>query len=100
MVQPTGHLVLVRLSRVEERTRGGLFLPDTAREVQQKAATSGTLVAIGPQAWLAFGDGTPWAAVGDEVVFPRYSGIAVDPEMAGEPDCVLMNDEDIKGVVR
>jgi chaperonin GroES len=97
-IRPTGHLVLVKLKKFEERTASGLYIPDTARDVHQKAATSGTLVAVGPQAWKAFGDGQPWAEVGDVVVFPRYSGVTVDAELAGEEDLVLMNDEDCKGV--
>lgn len=99
MITPTGHLVLVKLKKVEEKTAGGIYIPEAARDVHQKASTMGTLVAAGPQAWLAFGDGNPWAEVGDVVVFPRYSGIAVDAEIAGEDDLVLMNDDDIKGVI-
>lgn len=98
-ITPTGHLVLVKLKKVSEKTRGGLYVPETVREVHQKASTSGTLMAVGPQAWKAFGDGTPWAGVGDEVIFPRYSGVAVDPDISGDTDLVLMNDEDVKGTV-
>lgn len=97
-ITPTGHLVLVKLTKFPEK-RGSLYVPETVREVHQKASTSGTLMAVGPQAWKAFGDGTPWAEVGDEVVFPRYSGVAVDPDIAGDTDLVLMNDEDVKGIV-
>lgn len=99
-ITPTGHLVLVQLQKVEAKTKGGIYIPDTARDVHQKASTIGTLVAIGPQAWKAFGDGEAWAPIGSTVVFPRYSGVAVDAEVAGEEDLVLMNDEDIKGIVR
>ena len=99
-VGPTGHYILVKLDKVEERTAGGLYVPETARQTQQKAATTGVIVAVGPQAWVAFGDGAPWAEVGDRICFPRYSGITIDAGIAGEEDLVLMNDEDCKGVIQ
>jgi co-chaperonin GroES (HSP10) len=100
MIEPCGHLVLVQLDEVKERTAGGmLYVPDTVRETHQKAATTGVILAVGRQAWQAFGDGTPWAGVGDRVCFPRYSGITVDAEITGLERCVLCNDEDCKAVI-
>ena len=100
MIQPTGHLVLVKLRQTEEITAGGLYVPETVRDIEQKASTVGVILAVGPQAWKEFGDGEPWAEVGDEVVFPRYSGIAVDERLVGKKNCVLMNDDDIKGTIK
>jgi co-chaperonin GroES (HSP10) len=62
---------------------------------------SGTLAAIGPQAWKAFGPnftGEPWANVGDRVYFAQYSGKIVKDPDTGE-EYKLMNDEDITAVV-
>jgi chaperonin GroES len=98
-ITPTGHLILVKLDKVQERTAGGLYVPETARQIQQKAATTGTIVAVGPQAWLAFDNGVAWAHVGERICFPRYSGITIDADIAGEEDLCLMNDADCKGII-
>ena len=47
---PAGHRVLVRPERVEEKTRGGLYVPEHTRERQQAASIRGELVAAGPNA--------------------------------------------------
>lgn len=99
-IEPVSHFVLIQLQPTEKITAGGIYVPDTVQDVQQRAATLGTIRAIGPQAWKDIGDGSPWAKVGDVVCFPRYSGVSVDPVVGGEENLVIMNDEDLRGVVR
>ena len=55
----------------------------------------GHIMAIGPQAWKAFSDGTPWAAVGDRVLCIKHAGHA----LPWNPMCRLMNDEDVLAVL-
>jgi chaperonin GroES len=97
-IQPTGGHVLVIADEVKEKTAGGIFLPETTRENEQRAATSGTIIAIGPAAWLDLDDGQPWAEVGDHVNYARYAGV----EMKGMDGkfYTLINDNDILAVLQ
>jgi len=52
----------------------------------------GTVVRIGVNAWKAFDDGTPWAHVGDKVVFRKYAGEVIKD---GDVEYRVVNDEDI-----
>ena len=92
-IEPVGHRVLVKVKKVEEKTAGGLYLPQQSQESEQYATEEGELVAIGPQAWSAFDDGEPWAEVGDTVTFARYAGKIVESD--DKIKYRLMNDEDI-----
>lgn len=94
-IQPTEFKVLVKPDRVEEKTKGGIIIPDIERDREQFAATKGTLVAVSPMAFK-FQDWPPIAAKprpGDRVVFPRYVGFAMKGD-DGE-DYWLLNDRDI-----
>ena len=90
---PTGGHLLVLPEKVEEKTKGGIYLPETAREKEQQAATVGTLIAIGPTAWKDLDDGIAWAEVGDKISYSRYAGVS----MSGidNESYVLINDNDV-----
>jgi chaperonin GroES len=97
-ILPTGGHVLISPDVVEQKTKGGIYLPDTTRDTEQRAATMGTVIAIGPGAWLDLDEGQPWAEVGDHVSYARYAGV----EMQGkdEKSYVLINDNDILAVLQ
>ena len=90
---PTGGHVLVLPDAVEEKTSGGIYLPETIRDKEQAAATSGIVVSVGSSAWKDLDDGSPWATVGDRVSYARYAGVV----MIGNDDInyVLLNDNDL-----
>lgn len=93
VLEPVGHRVLVYPDQISDR-RGSLFVPDSVRKQEQYAHVFGTLVKIGPQAWMGFDDGRPWAKVGDRVVFAKYGGLVLeDPETKELYRC--LNDEDV-----
>jgi len=82
------HVVVVPIE-AEEKTRGGIVLPDTAKEKPQQ----GKVLAVGPGKLLD--DGTrakPSVAKGDRVLYGKYSGteVTVDNE-----DYVIMKESDI-----
>jgi chaperonin GroES len=88
-LQPLGDRVVVRPIEREEVTRGGLVLPDTAKEKPQE----GEVLAVGPGRLSE--DGTRIAMdvkVGDRVIFARYGGteIKVDDE-----ELVILREMDI-----
>lgn len=92
-ILPTGGHLLVLPDKVEEKTKGGIYLPKTAQDKEQQAATSGTLIAVGNGAWKDLDDGTPWAAVGDKVSYSRYAGVTMVGQ--DEESYVLINDNDV-----
>lgn len=88
--------VLVRPDKVEEKTAGGIILPDSAKEKDQFAQCKATVVAAGENAWEeaasrshAFRKPAP----GDRVLISRYGGITV--KGADGEDYRLLNDEDV-----
>lgn len=91
--------MLVKPFEVEKETDSGIVLVlDEAREFA--AQEYGTIVDIGPDAWKDYGD-TPWAKVGDKIIYSRYGGkIVREP---GETDInkkyVILNDEDVLAIL-
>ena len=88
-LKPLDDRVVVEAMDAEETTPGGIVLPDTAKEKPQK----GKIVAVGEGKLLD--DGTRAAmlvAVGDEVLFGKYSGTEVEVE--GQ-ELMIMKESDI-----
>ena len=78
-IRPLEDRVVIQQIEAEEKTAGGIVLPDTAREKPQK----GKVLAVGPGKLLDSGERAPiGVVVGDEVLFGKYSGteIKVDGE--------------------
>jgi chaperonin GroES len=90
---PTGGHLLVLPVKVEERTAGGIILPQETRDKEQQAATVGTLVEIGASAWTDLDDGKPWAEVGDKVSYAKYAGVSMQGK--DNQTYVLINDNDV-----
>ncbi len=88
-LRPLDDRVVVEPTEAEERTAGGIVLPDTAREKPQR----GTVVAVGPGKLLDSGSrGELSVAVGDVVIYGKYSGSEI--EVAGK-DVKIMREGDI-----
>lgn len=90
-VIPVGHRVLVIPDPVEEVSKGGLILPKTERDKYE--IVTGTVADVGETAFTDFG-GTPWAIIGDRVIFQKYGGFVYTDEDTDVTYRVL-NDEDI-----
>ena len=70
-IRPLGDKVVVQASTAEERTSGGIVLPDAAREKPQQ----GKVVAVGPGRLLESGDRAPMSVKeGDTVIYSKYGG--------------------------
>lgn len=92
-VRPLHDRILVRRTQEEEKTAGGLFIPDTAKEKPQK----GEIVAAGKGRVTEDGKVLPLEVkVGDKVLFGKYSGTEL--KLNGE-EYLMMREEDILGVV-
>jgi chaperonin GroES len=91
--RPLGDRVLVRRVEEEERTKGGIIVPDTAKEKPQE----GEVIALGPGTRDDTGKLTPLdVKVGDRILFGKWSGTEV--KIDGE-DFTIMKESDILGVV-
>lgn len=74
-LKPLDDRVVVEPLSAEEKTAGGIVLPDTAKEKPQR----GKVVAVGPGRLLDSGERCPVAvAVGDEVLFAKYGGTEIE----------------------
>ncbi len=70
-IRPLEDRVVVKQIEAEEKTAGGIVLPDTAKEKPQR----GKVLAVGPGKMLDSGERSPIALKeGDEVLFGKYSG--------------------------
>jgi chaperonin GroES len=91
--RPLHDRVLIRRVEGEEKTRGGIIIPDTAQEKPME----GTIVAAGPGARGEDGKVQPLdVKAGDRVLFGKWSGneIKIDGE-----DLIIMKESDIMGVL-
>ena len=88
-VRPLDDRVVVEPVEAEERTAGGIVLPDTAKEKPQR----GTVVSVGPGKLLDNGNrGDLSVTVGDVVIYGKYSG--TDVEIEGR-DVKILRESDI-----
>jgi len=93
-VIPVRHVAIIKPDKLEDRSSGGVWLPETARDRMQTAVDRGELVAVGD----GFFEGLPGPVpeIGQKVIFDRYAGslIKVDKE-----DFRLCNDDKIIAIL-
>jgi chaperonin GroES len=91
--RPLGDRVLVKRVEEEEKTKGGIIIPDTAKEKPQE----GEVIAVGPGARDDSGKVAPLdVKPGDRILFGKWSGTEV--KLDGK-DLLIMKESDILGVV-
>jgi Co-chaperonin GroES (HSP10) len=91
--RPLHDRVLVRRIEAEEKTAGGIIIPDSAKE----KPSEGEIVAVGTGSRADDGKVTPLdVKVGDRVLFGKWSGTEV--KLDGE-DLLIMKESDIMGVI-
>jgi chaperonin GroES len=91
--RPLHDRVVVRRIDAEEKTKGGIIIPDTAKEKPQE----GEIIAAGPGARDESGKIVPLdVKAGDRVLFGKWSGTEV--RIDGE-DLLIMKESDIMGIV-
>jgi len=92
-IEPLDDRLLVEQCEAEERTAGGIVLPDTAKEKPQR----GIVRAVGPGKLLDNGKrGEMSIKVGDEVFYAKYAG--TDVEIGGET-MQIMRENDILAII-
>ena len=91
--RPLHDRVLVRRTEAEEKTAGGIIIPDSAKE----KPAEGLVVSVGEGAYNEDGDRIkPDVKAGDRVLFGKWSGTEV--KIDGE-DLLIMKESDILGII-
>lgn len=91
--KPLRDRVFVKYSSEEEKTAGGLYIPDAAKEKPQK----GTVLAVGPGKITEDGKRQPMEVkVGDVILFDKYSGSKIK---INDEEYLILKEEDILGIV-
>jgi len=94
-IKPLGDRVVVEPLEAEAKTRGGIVLPDTAKEKPQE----GKVVAVGKGKVLDSGSiQTPEVKVGDKVLYGKYSGNEITTKDGQE--LLIMREEDILAIIK
>jgi chaperonin GroES len=92
-IRPLGDRILVKRIQEEDKTKGGIIIPDTAKEKPQE----GKVVAVGKGKMTEAGElMTPDVKLGDKILFGKYAGSEV--KLEGEEHLILRED-DILGVL-
>lgn len=100
-IYPTEYKVLVQPIKVDEKTKGGIILPDEHKDREQFAQMQGVLVAISPLAFT-YADQSEWGGAekpkpGDKVMFAKFAGAAVKGKDGA--DYRIINDKDVSAVL-
>lgn len=93
MLKPLGDRIVIELVEVEEKTAGGIVLPDTAKEKPQE----GKVVAVGSGRVLENGERVaPEVSVGDRIIFSKYAGTEVKYQ---DKEYLILRESDILAIV-
>jgi chaperonin GroES len=94
-IKPLGDRIVVKVLEAETKSKGGILLPDTAKEKPQEAK----VVAVGKGKVLENGTvAAPEVKVGDKVIFGKYSGNEITTK-EGE-DLLILREEDILAIIK
>jgi len=93
-VQPLGDRILLKPLEAQDKTKGGIILPDNAKEKPQE----GEVIAVGKGKVLESGKVEPLEVkVGDKVLYGKYSGTEI--KVNGE-DYLIVRDEDVLAIIK
>ena len=93
-LKPLGDRVVVKQLDPQDRTKGGIILPDSAKEKPQE----GKIIAVGPGKLLD--DGTvksPEVKHGDRILYGKYAGTEV---LVEDTEYVILREEDVLAIVQ
>ncbi len=94
-IQPLGDRVLVKPLEAESKTKGGIVLPDTAKEKPQEAE----VIAVGKGKTMEDGSLKPLEVkAGDKILYGKYSGNEITTKDGEE--LMIMREEDILAIIK
>ena len=93
-LRPLADRVLVKRAKHEERTTGGIILPDTAKKKQEVAV----VLAVGSGSTTSEGKTIPMPVkVGDKILMDKYAGQEVTID---DQECVILRSDDIIAIIQ
>lgn len=93
-LKPLGDRIIVKVLEAEEKTKGGIVLPDTAKEKPQQ----GEVIAVGTGRTLDSGEKVPpEVKKGDKILFGKYSG---DEVKVGVEEYLIMRESDVLAIIK
>lgn len=93
-IQPLGDRVLVKALESESKTKGGIVLPDSAKEKPQR----GEIIAVGSGKLLEDGSKKSLEVkVGDKILYGKYAGTEIKVE---DQEYLILREEDILAIVK
>lgn len=93
MLKPLGDRIIAKALEAEEKTAGGIVLPESAKERPQEAE----VVAVGPGTQTDSGKMTPMdVKVGDKIIYGKYSGTEVK---IGAEEYIILRQDDVLAVI-
>ncbi len=92
-IKPLGDRIIVQRTAEEERTKGGIIIPDTAKEKPQE----GKIIAVGPGKFTEDGKRMPMdVKEGDRILFGKYAGTEIKVD---DKEYFVMHQDDVLGVI-
>ena len=91
MLKPLGDKIVVKPVTAEEKTAGGIYVPDTAK----KKSTEGEVVAVGRGKYVEGKLVEPEVKVGNTVIYSKYGGTEVT---IGDTDYVILDEDSILAI--
>jgi chaperonin GroES len=93
-IQPLADRIVIKALEETEQMRGGLYIPDTAKEKPQQ----GEVVAVGPGKMTDDGKRlAPEVKTGDRVLYGKYSGTEV---MVGDDQYLILRESDVLAIIK
>ncbi len=92
-IRPLGDRILVKRLEAQEEKKGGIIIPDTAKEKPEE----GEVIAVGPGKLTDEGERVPMEVkAGDKILLGKYAGSEI--KLDGE-DYVMMREEEVLGII-
>ena len=95
---PSGWRILVRVSDVQNVTKGGVIIPELAKHNERNLSSIGQIEKLGVLAYNRpdLGVDEPWCKEGDWVIFGRYAGTRIEIDTV---EYRIMNDDEVVAVI-
>lgn len=96
--EPKGYRLLIAIPEVDEKTEGGVYMPDKLKSAEETASIIGFVLKVGSEAYADEGrfPTGPWCKEGDFVIFRSYSGTRF--KISGK-EFRIINDDTVEAVV-
>ena len=98
-IKPVEHKVLIKPDEVDDKSEGGIYIPETVREREEYWVDRGTIVDHGDGFFMELPG--PYPQIGDKVIFNRYAGslITIKNDKGARENHRLCNDKDIIAII-